>query len=149
MTRGAFVLDCSVTLSWCFLDEQDEYAVAVLNSLAKSTAIVPAIWPAEVTNGLLMAERRKRSSVADTTRWMSSIAALPIEVESRAATDCYLSVVPLARAHGLTSYDASYLEFAIRRNLPFSTMDERLRAAATALGVQLYEPRADSKRGKK
>jgi len=148
MARDEFVLDCSVALSWCFLDEQDEYAVAVLNSLTKSTAIVPAIWPSEVTNGLLMAERRKRSSEADTTQWISSFAALPIEVDSRAAPDYFLSVVPLARAHGLTSYDASYLEVAMRRNLPFSTMDERLRSAATAVGVKLYEPRANSKRKK-
>ena len=62
MAGEIFVLDCSVALSWCFLDEREAYALDVLRSLAKTRTVVPAVWPLEVANGLLMGERRKRST---------------------------------------------------------------------------------------
>ncbi len=146
MPQDPFVLDCSVALSWCFLDEQDPYAIEVLRSVAKRPAIVPAIFPLEVANGLLMGERRKRSTEADTAKWLQSLSLLPIEVDSREASDAFASVVPLARFHGLTSYDASYLELALRRGLPFATMEPKLRTCAQALGVKLYQPRQSRRR---
>ena len=144
--REAFVLDCSVTLSWCFVDEQDRYAEDVLRSLSKALAIVPAIWTSEVTNGLLMGERRQRSTEADTSKWLSSIAGLPIEIDVRGSLDFFAAVAPLARAQGLTSYDASYMEIALRRNLPLATIDKRLQAVAQALGVTHYRPKSAKRR---
>jgi predicted nucleic acid-binding protein len=146
MATDSFVLDCSVALSWCFVDEHDAYALDVLRSLSKAKAIVPAIWPSEVANGLLMGERRKRSTEADTTKWLSSLAALPIEVDVRGAPEFVAAVTPLARAHGLTSYDASYLEVAVRRNLPVATMESRLQAVAQTLGLKLYRPKPAKRR---
>jgi predicted nucleic acid-binding protein len=141
MAQDLFVLDCSVALSWCFLDEQDPYAIDVLRSMAKKHAIAPAIFPLEVANGLLMGERRKRSTEADTTKWLQSLSLLPIEIDSRHASETFASVMPLARAHGMTSYDASYLELALRRSIPFATMEPKLRACAKVLGVKLYQPK--------
>lgn len=141
MSPDPFVLDCSVALSWCFIDEQDPYALDVLRSIAKRPVIVPSIFPLEVSNGLLMGERRKRSTEADTVKWLQSLALLPIEVEARDAPATFASVVPLARSHGLTGYDASYLELALRRGVPIATMEPRLRTCAQELGVMLYQPK--------
>lgn len=140
MADNRFVLDCSVALAWCFIDEQDPYALDVLSSFGGAAAVVPAIWSSEISNGLLMGERRGRSTEANTIRWLSSFGALPIEVDRTDPGDFFAAVVPLARAHGLTSYDASYLEVAARRSLPFATMEPRLRSVATALGIGIYQP---------
>ncbi len=43
----------------------------------------------------------------------------------------------LAERHGLTVYDAAYLELALRRGLPLATLGREQRAAASNDGVQL------------
>lgn len=78
---GTFVIDNSIVMSWCFKDETNQYADAVLNKLSESTAIVPSIWPLEVVNVLLVAERRKRLKQADSVRFITLLSQLPIEVE--------------------------------------------------------------------
>src|SRR5262249_32482851 len=65
------VLDSSVAAAWCFPDEQDAYSQSVLDALADQTAIVPYLWHLEVANILIMGERRKRSTQADTLTWMN------------------------------------------------------------------------------
>lgn len=147
MSSGStFVLDCSVTLSWLFVDEQDAYALSVLRSLTQARAVVPAIWPLEVANGLLMAERRQRSTEADTTAWLQTLASLPIEVEEAPAALTFSQVVSLARGHQLTSYDAAYLELALRRKLPMATMETKLREVAQRIGLTTYRPRLGKRR---
>lgn len=141
MPHDLFVLDCSVALAWCFLDKQDDYAVKVLRSLRHAQAVVPAIFPLEVANGLRMGERRTRSTEADTTKWLTSLGSLPIEVDTRQPAEIYSAVSPLSRLHGLTSYDASYLELAVRRGIPFATLESKLRAVAKTLGVKHYQPK--------
>ena len=63
-----FVLDGSVALAWCFPDERESYSQGVLDSLDRARAWVPSLWPLEVGNALLMGERRKRSTEADTIK---------------------------------------------------------------------------------
>jgi predicted nucleic acid-binding protein len=55
-----FVLDCSVAISWCLVDENDDYANALLEMMPDYEAFVPLIWSLEVANTLLVAERRNR-----------------------------------------------------------------------------------------
>ncbi|HSG46523.1 MAG TPA: type II toxin-antitoxin system VapC family toxin [Longimicrobiales bacterium] len=43
-----------------------------------------------------------------------------------------------ARVRGLSAYDASYLDLAMRYGIPLATLDQRLRAAAEAEGVERY-----------
>ena len=76
-----FIVDNSVVMSWCFKDESNQYADAILDTLNKSTAVVPPIWPLEVVNVLLVAERRKRLSKADSVRFITLLTQLPITVE--------------------------------------------------------------------
>jgi predicted nucleic acid-binding protein len=130
-----FVLDASVTLGWCFEDEAGEYADSALEALSDDTAVAPAVWPLEVANGLVVAERRGRLVPAQTARFCALLPALPIEVEPGGLTTTLALLVPLARDHGLSVYDAAYLDLAARRGLPLATLDARLRAAALAAGV--------------
>lgn len=134
-----FVLDASVTLGWCFRDEANAYAHRVLRRLADDSALVPAIWLLEVANGLLLAERRGRLSVADVAQVHGALAGLPIEWQDLTLEQALGPVLDLARAHRLSAYDAAYLELAMREGLPLATQDDALRAAAENVGVPLME----------
>jgi predicted nucleic acid-binding protein len=134
-----FVLDNSIVMSWCFQDEASEYADAALDSLETSEAIVPSIWPLEVANVLLVAERKRRLSRADTARFVSLVRSLPILVEDETPDRILGEILSLAREYGLSSYDASYLDLAIRTNLPIATLDQDLRKAAKRCGVPLWK----------
>jgi predicted nucleic acid-binding protein len=136
----AFVLDCSVTVAWCFPDERAPYPQAVLNSLAKARAFVPTLWPLEVGNVLMLGERRGRSTQADTTRWIAFLNPLPIAVDDETTARAWSEVLHFARRYNLSTYDAAYLELAMRRALPLATLDTRLKAAAAAAGVAEYTP---------
>jgi predicted nucleic acid-binding protein len=133
-----FVLDGSVTLAWYFADEADPYANAVVGRFPAAQAVVPTIWPLEVANALLMGERRKRSTVAQATKWTGYLSSLPITVDSETSVRAWGDVLTLARAQNLTAYDAAYLELALRRGLPLATLDDKLKAAAAAVGVAMY-----------
>jgi predicted nucleic acid-binding protein len=133
----AFVLDCSVVLSWLLPDERDTATDALLDSLERTTAVVPAIWPYEVANALLMAQRRARIGDDDLIRLRRALAALPIEVEAVASDHVPAVVSDLGRRLDVTSYDAAYIELAARRRLPLATLDARLRKACAALKVDV------------
>lgn len=132
-----FVVDNSVTMSWCFMDEATDYTESVLARLRDSSSSVPAIWPLEVSNGLLLAEKRKRISHTRTTSFVQVLRELPISVDSEAISEALDSILQIGREYGLTSYDASYLELAMRRGLPLATLDDRLAEAARRAGVPL------------
>src|SRR5207253_1779150 len=112
------VLDASVALAWCFDDESSPFADRVADHLRSNIALVPAIWPFEVGNALVAAERRGRLSEADRPRLAELLAALPIEVEGLALAQTLGPVTDLARPHGLSVYDAAYLELAQRLSVP-------------------------------
>lgn len=133
------VLDASVVLAWSFDDEQDDYADRLLTRLTsgEATAAAPAVWPSEVVNGLLVAERRGRHTPAQTSQLVADLSQLPVAVETPGWAHLGESVAFLARAHGLSAYDATYLDLAVRLRLPLATLDTRLRKAAEAVGVPL------------
>lgn len=56
-----FVLDCSISISWCLVDEDNSYANQILERMTQNQAIVPQIWSLEMANTFLVAERRGRS----------------------------------------------------------------------------------------
>ncbi len=136
--RGDFVLDASVTLAWCFEDEASPFADEVLDSLNKSVALVPCIWPLEITNVLAMAERRGRIDKAGSIRFISLITQLPIIIEPELPQRIFSEVFAVAREQGLSTYDASYLDLAMRQGVALATMDASLQEAARQVGVSLY-----------
>lgn len=135
-----FVLDCSVTMAWCFDDEADGYADAVLDGLVDGTAVVPSRWPLEIANVLLVAERRGRLNKADSARFLELLGALPIEVDGETHGRAIGAIVSLGRERGLSSYDTAYLELAMRENVPLASLDQPLRLAAEGSGVSLLGP---------
>jgi predicted nucleic acid-binding protein len=134
----AFVLDCSVAVAWFFEDETDAYAEGIEDSLASATALVPSLWPLEVGNALLMGERRKRATEAKVTQFITLLQSLPITVDDETTARAWSETLSLARSQKLSTYDAAYLELAMRRSVPLATLDAKLRASAKAIGISLY-----------
>ena len=132
-----FVLDCSVTMAWVFDDEDDPYAASVRDRLGGDVAVVPSIWPLEVGNALLVAERRKRVSRAEALRFAGILRQLPIDVDATPALAALDGLLAIAHDTGLSVYDAEYLDLAATHGLPLATLDKTLRRAARRLGVML------------
>lgn len=107
--------------------------------LTNDSAVVPAIWPVEVTNALIVGERRKRLTEAQAARFVQLLGQLPIDVDSPPSTITFGAVLSTARRHGLSAHDASYVEAAERYGLPLATLDAHLRDAASAAGVALID----------
>ena len=138
-----FVLDASVALAWGLKDEATPYSVAVLASTERERAVVPAIWAPEVANVVLVSERRGRLTVVESVAYLRDLAEMTVDVDDAVPAATWGPVISLARAHGLSAYDASYLELALRRGLPLATQDNRLRAAAAQVGVPIFDPHAE------
>jgi len=131
-----FVLDCSMTMAWCFEDEAGSRADAALANMAVAEALVPSIWPLEVANVLAVCERRGRITTASTTKFLGMLGNLPISVDDQTAKHAFGEVLLLARAHNLSAYDVAYLELALRTGSSLATLDAALEEAATALGIE-------------
>lgn len=136
--KDGLVIDSSISIAWCFPDEQDDYSQAVLDALASTQAVVPYLWHLEVANTLLVGERRKRSTQANTVAWLGFLAALPIAVDEETKLHAFGGTLNLARDHNLSAYEAAYLELAMRRGLPLATLDDKLKGAAAAVGAPLF-----------
>ena len=136
MTR--FVLDASTVLTWCFPDEKAQKAQEISERIAGGdTVIVPAFWLHEVLNALLVGERRNRLTSELTQAFTADLNRLPVDIDLATREIVFNTTQALCRKHGLTAYDAAYLEIAIRGGYPLATADEDLRRAAVAEGVQI------------
>lgn len=133
----SFVVDNSVVMSWCFKDETNQYADAILDCLSEATAFVPSIWPLEVVNILLVAERKKRLSEADSVRFITLLSQLPIIVEHERPERLMKDLLALARSNNLSSYDASYLDLSMRKGIPIATLDTRLITASKKTNIPI------------
>jgi predicted nucleic acid-binding protein len=133
-----FVLDASVAVAWCFDDETTEFTETVLDLVAAGAEVlIPSIWPLEVANALLVAERRKRIALAKVTAILLRISGLTIAVRPIDPKYAFEHILPMARQLGLSQYDAAYLELAVREGLELATLDAALQKAAKAVGVGL------------
>ena len=137
--KDAFVLDGSIAMIWGFEDESDPYAEAILERMPDLRAHVPAIWPLEVANALLVGERRDRIIPAESAGFLAILGTFPIVVDVETATHAWSAAIHLARVHRLSAYDAAYLELAIRLGLPLASNDGRLKDAAAAMGVAPFD----------
>lgn len=136
---GVFVLDGSVTMVWGFENEAGitlkRFWIGCLSYLR--TSPLSGRW--DVANALLVGERRHRIMPADTAWFLTILGAFPINVDDETVAHAWADTMHLARAHNLSSYDASYLELAIRLGLPLASLDAKLKTAAEAVGVPLFE----------
>jgi predicted nucleic acid-binding protein len=138
MKPPSFVLDASVALSWCFETETTHLTDAVLDSLADNTAVVPTVWPLEIGNALVVAERRGYLDRASTARFLNLLNQLSIEVDQESPQRMLGEILLLAREQQLSTYDASYLDLAMRAGLPLVSRDGALLQAAGRCGVEEY-----------
>ena len=132
----SFVLDASTTMAWLFEDERNKYTDSILMKLESEEAFVPDLWLYEVANVLIIGERRKRITEAQSRRFSDLLYELPINVVEIAKNALWGNVLVLAREHGLTAYDAAYLELAMHEGLPVATQDKALRKASKKAGIE-------------
>jgi predicted nucleic acid-binding protein len=130
-----FVVDTSVTMAWRFADQATSATEAILDRLLAEPATVPAIWRLEVSNVLLVAERRGRITEAQASRFLQLLFQLPITVDV-GPTDP-TAIVAIGRRHELSAYDAAYLLRAEQRGVSLATLDRRLTTAAESAGVSV------------
>ena len=128
------ILDCSAALAWVLPGEGDAAADQLLEEVAVDGA---GLWPLEVANVLLVAERRGRITLSERHQALSILTELPIHIEPNTAARAWTDTLILAETRKLTVYDASYLEAAIRLSLPLASRDGDLRKAASACGVSI------------
>ena len=136
-----FILDNSVSMRWHLESEKvsdQKYAESVLLSLADMEALVPNLWHLEASNVLLGAEKRGETSIGEVERFIGQLENLPLHVDPLTANKSFNRTMVLARAYKLSSYDAAYLELAIREGLPIATLDKELTKAAKKADVALY-----------
>jgi predicted nucleic acid-binding protein len=134
----AFVLDCSATLPWVFGDEATPACDALLDQLgAGARAWVPSLWHLELGNVLLGAKRRNRIDQAGIEAFLSQLAVYDIAVDDQTTERAWQKTLDLAMQYGLSTYDAAYLELALRRGVPLATLDSALITAARTCGVAL------------
>ncbi len=131
------VLDASVVLAWSFKTDATGRADQVMSEVARHGALVPAVWPLEVANGVRIAVRQSVIERPHAEDLLRAILALPIGVEGVSPTRALTTIHALALQTGLTAYDASYLELARRIELPLCTLDRYLAAACKAPNVAL------------
>jgi predicted nucleic acid-binding protein len=135
-----FVLDASVVLTWCFPDENAAMAQHVAGMFKRGdTAVTPSFWPHEVLNALLVGEKRKRISKELVRSFLDDLATLPIVLEQFPAGVVFDRIQHLSREHGLTAYDAAYLDLALDSGLPIATLDEDLVRASKKARTRLVQ----------
>ncbi len=133
----SFVIDTSATMPWCFPDEQTAQSESLLDRLTGDEAYAPAIWTLEVANTLSMAKRKGRISVTTVDAFVGQLRRLKVNLDHDHEARAFSMILALSRRHALTTYDASYLELAMRLSLPLATRDTDLKRAAQSAGIEL------------
>ena len=134
----AFVVDASVSAAWFLPDEATPDSEAALQATATHDVWVPALWLLEIGNLLLSAQRRKRISADKRRELAGAASALRLKVDREPVSIAALD--DIAARHGLSAYDAAYLELALRRGLALATQDLALGAALAKAGVAAAAP---------
>jgi predicted nucleic acid-binding protein len=132
-----FVLDNSVTMRWCFQNAAHPYADGILQTLAAGAAFVPILWRYEVSAVLAKSQKDGILTAHRADAFLATLHKLNITVDHESSDHILTDVHRLAVAYRLTSYDASYLELALRKKLPLATLDDELISASKASGVAL------------
>lgn len=133
------VIGCSVTMAWVYSDEADPQSRALLAEVTELGAWAPSLWRLEVANILEMGVRRQRHDAAFRDAALDDLGLLPIRIDPHTEMQAWGATRQLAAVYGLTVYDATYLELAIRLALPLATLDRELIVAAGRAGVTIWK----------
>jgi predicted nucleic acid-binding protein len=134
------VIDASMALAWVFERQQASDAQRASELLAccgQQAWWVPGLWHLEVANALLVAERRGVITQDASDLFLARLSSLPICTDGAAGPEQQPRLIALARAHGLSSYDATYLDLAHRLGAALASFDRKLNQAAVAMGLPL------------
>lgn len=131
------VIDASIVVAALSPDEQDENALSTIAPFFRGGGFAPGLWSLEIANVLLTKCRRGVLTLADGDQVWRIIARMPIDEHHFETGQVAAKIRPLAVKHGLTSYDACYLQLALDKAVPLATADRRLAAAARSEGLQL------------
>ena len=132
------VIDASVALSWVYTDQATPQTEKLLTDVENGVPIVvPVLWFTEVANGLLILQRRKKLIAKDRITALQKLESLNILSDEESGRAAFSAGSRHAEKHGLTVYDATYLEVALRRALPLATRDIALQKAARAAGIEV------------
>lgn len=132
------VVDASVTLPWFLQDERTAFTDSIFALLGREEFWVPAVWRLEFPNALLAAERKRRIDRQTRLEALDFASGLALRVD--AAPIDMRSISTIAERHGLSTYDASYLELASRQGFGLITLDRALAEAASAAGIPVQSP---------
>jgi predicted nucleic acid-binding protein len=133
------VIDASVALAWCYADERTSESTKLLEYVNTHGAVVPQLWHLEVANALIVGEIRNRITYAIMVGQLQHLSELPIQIDHSTAGVAWHSILSIAREERLTTYDAAYVDLAIRLNLPLASRDTAMIRAAKNLGVEIIE----------
>jgi len=134
----SFVVDASIGLAWVHPSQATPQADSLLAAIeAGAKVVVPAIWFTETANALLVLERRKKLTGSERKKALSRLGALAVSMDDECRL-AFTTVSELAAEHGLSVYDASYLELAVRRQLPLASRDGPLREAVERCRLPLF-----------
>ena len=129
------VIDASCGIGLLMPDEQDPLSKAAHKAMKAGVETwVPAHWAVEIANMLRHAEP-KRITATQSAALCAYAQALPVRIDSETFRRAFSETLVLAKAHGLTVYDAAYLELAMRKDARLATKDADLAKAAKAVGV--------------
>ncbi|HUN69547.1 MAG TPA: type II toxin-antitoxin system VapC family toxin [Burkholderiales bacterium] len=134
----ALVLDASITLSWFFPDERTAFTDTALEIAAQEECWAPAVWRLEFSNALLVAERKRRLSRDERLQVLDEASRLNLRCDT--ALQDFRRISAMADRHALSTYDAAYLELALRLGSSLITLDKKLATAATEAGVTVHAP---------
>src|SRR2546422_4589265 len=136
---AAVVIDASIASAWFFPDEQTDYTKAVFHAVSSSAvdSVAPRLWAYEIRNSVLVGFRRGRISKPDAEQFLASLNELNVRLSEPSSYD---GVFGLADQHGLTVYDAAYLDLAVHEGVPLASLDGHLIRAAQKIGVPLFQP---------
>lgn len=131
-----WVLDSSFALSWGLPDETSAHAQQFLKHLSQEDTLwIPTLWWYEISNALVVAQRRRRLTEADRFRLLELFGELPLQTDGHLTSETVGRLQALAHEHGLSAYDAAYLELAIRKSASLATLDRKLSTAARHVGI--------------
>ncbi len=134
---SSWVVDCSLVLGWCLPDERSDRADRFFAALPPNVILrIPSLFWVESGNALAVAVRKKRMPQEEWDRLLSLLSRLPV-VTDPATPETMKRLSALAIRHGLSAYDAAYLDLAVRSASGLATLDDRLGEVAAGLGLEV------------
>jgi len=138
--KPAFIADASVAIGWVHPAQATRETAAMLDAIEAGAVLeVPALWPVEVANALIVLVRRRKLAEGDRQTGLNWLRRLPVRMDHEMAALAFSKLSEMASAYRLSVYDAVYLELAERRALPLACKDGPLRKAATQRGLPLWK----------